>query len=127
MLYAGPAACPACTALYPCIAASKFARVNGHSPAIGSCVLPDPNSPPTTSTCATHLGLQLRSLLQAKLQYSGPGDALRQAWSQGGIRGLYKGYTATYARESLGSAVMFAAYELVKQELTRVQASIPLI
>ena len=58
------------------------------------------------------------------LQYSGPGDALRQAWRQGGLRGLYKGYTATYLRESCGSAVMFASYELVKQQLTRAQVSL---
>ena len=61
--------------------------------------------------------------MQASLQYAGPGDALRQAWRHGGTRGLYKGFTATYARESCGCAVMFAAYEWVKQELTRAQVT----
>ncbi|GAA5984503.1 hypothetical protein JCM11641_007004 [Rhodosporidiobolus odoratus] len=50
--------------------------------------------------------------------YSGPLDAVRKLYSQGGLRSIYRGTTATLARDGPGSAAYFVAYEYVKKKLT---------
>ncbi|GAA5886529.1 hypothetical protein JCM6882_001676 [Rhodosporidiobolus microsporus] len=50
--------------------------------------------------------------------YSGPLDAVRKLYSQGGLRSIYRGTLATLARDGPGSAAYFVAYEYVKKALT---------
>lgn len=48
-------------------------------------------------------------------KYSGPSDALRQVWREGGIRALYRGTAATLVRDVPGSVAYFGVYEVAKK------------
>jgi solute carrier family 25 carnitine/acylcarnitine transporter 20/29 len=50
--------------------------------------------------------------------YSGPLDAVRKLYSEGGLRSIYRGTGATLARDGPGSAAYFLAYEAIKKQLT---------
>ncbi|KAF4358011.1 hypothetical protein CsatB_004523 [Cannabis sativa] len=50
------------------------------------------------------------------VKYGGPMDVARQVLrSEGGVRGLFKGFIPTLAREVPGNALMFGVYEALKQ------------
>ncbi|KAL3621767.1 hypothetical protein CASFOL_034427 [Castilleja foliolosa] len=52
------------------------------------------------------------------VKYGGPMDVARQVLrTEGGVRGLFKGMVPTLAREVPGNAVLFGAYEALKQYL----------
>lgn len=52
------------------------------------------------------------------LKYSGPMDVAKQVLrSEGGTKGLFKGFFPTMAREIPGNATMFGVYEALKQYL----------
>jgi len=55
-----------------------------------------------------------------KPKYSGGVDVVRQLYKEGGIRSVFRGSTATLARDGPGSAAYFAAYEYIKRKLTPV-------
>ena len=55
----------------------------------------------------------------AGTSYKGSVDAARQILSQHGLAGLYKGYTPTLARETLGFGCYFAFYEMAKRFLVQ--------
>ncbi|CRK11709.1 hypothetical protein BN1723_009461 [Verticillium longisporum] len=48
----------------------------------------------------------------------GPYDVVRQLYAEGGLRSVFRGSTATLARDGPGSAAYFAAYEYIKRRLT---------
>jgi len=50
--------------------------------------------------------------------YTGPIDAIRGLYKEGGMRSLFRGTGATLARDGPGSAAYFVAYELAKKALT---------
>lgn len=45
---------------------------------------------------------------------------MRQIYKEGGIRSVFRGSTATLARDGPGSAAYFATYEYIKRKLTPV-------
>ncbi|KAF4513608.1 hypothetical protein G6O67_000857 [Ophiocordyceps sinensis] len=49
-----------------------------------------------------------------KPKYSGALDVVRQLYRAGGLRSVFRGSTATLARDGPGSAAYFAAYEYIK-------------
>ncbi|KAL5550953.1 hypothetical protein UlMin_001129 [Ulmus minor] len=50
------------------------------------------------------------------VKYGGPMDVAKQVLrSEGGVRGLFKGFVPTMAREIPGNAAMFGVYEALKQ------------
>jgi solute carrier family 25 (mitochondrial carnitine/acylcarnitine transporter), member 20/29 len=51
-------------------------------------------------------------------KYSGGLDVVRQLYREGGVRSVFRGSTATLARDGPGSAAYFAAYEFIKRKLT---------
>ncbi|KAJ1333065.1 solute carrier family 25 (mitochondrial carnitine/acylcarnitine transporter) member 20/29 [Microdochium nivale] len=51
-------------------------------------------------------------------KYKGGVDVVRQLYQQGGLRSVFRGSTATLARDGPGSAAYFAAYEYIKRKLT---------
>lgn len=53
-----------------------------------------------------------------KPKYSGGLDVVRQIYKEGGIRSVFRGSTATLARDGPGSAAYFATYEYIKRKLT---------
>ena len=53
-----------------------------------------------------------------KAKYNGGLDVVRQLYRQGGIRSVFRGSTATLARDGPGSAAYFATYEYVKRRLS---------
>lgn len=53
-----------------------------------------------------------------KPKYSGALDVARQLYREGGMRSVFRGSTATLARDGPGSAAYFAAYEYIKRALT---------
>lgn len=55
-----------------------------------------------------------------KPKYSGGVDVVRQLYKEGGIRSVFRGSTATLARDGPGSAAYFATYEVIKRKLTPV-------
>lgn len=55
-----------------------------------------------------------------KPKYAGGVDVVRQLYKEGGIRSVFRGSTATLARDGPGSAAYFAAYEYIKRKLTPV-------
>jgi len=55
-------------------------------------------------------------------QYKGPVDVVKKVWAEGGIRSMFRGTTATLARDCPGSAAYFVAYEATKTYLTPVGA-----
>ncbi|KAI5463205.1 mitochondrial carrier domain-containing protein [Mariannaea sp. PMI_226] len=55
-----------------------------------------------------------------KPKYNGGLDVVRQLYKEGGLRSVFRGSTATLARDGPGSAAYFAAYEYIKRKLTPV-------
>lgn len=55
-----------------------------------------------------------------KPKYSGGVDVVRQLYKQGGVKSVFRGSTATLARDGPGSAAYFATYEVIKRRLTPV-------
>jgi solute carrier family 25 carnitine/acylcarnitine transporter 20/29 len=55
-----------------------------------------------------------------KPKYSGGVDVVRQLYREGGVRSVFRGSTATLARDGPGSAAYFATYEYIKRRLTPV-------
>lgn len=55
-----------------------------------------------------------------KPKYSGGADVVRQLYKEGGVRSVFRGSTATLARDGPGSAAYFATYEYIKRKLTPV-------
>ncbi|KAL5120898.1 carnitine transporter [Pleosporales sp. CAS-2024a] len=53
-----------------------------------------------------------------KPKYSGGLDVVRQLYSEGGMRSVFRGSAMTLARDGPGSALYFATYETVKRNLT---------
>jgi solute carrier family 25 carnitine/acylcarnitine transporter 20/29 len=53
-----------------------------------------------------------------KPQYAGSLDCAKQLYREGGIRSVYRGTFMTLARDGPGSAAYFAAYEIMKRNLT---------
>ncbi|KAL9629114.1 MAG: hypothetical protein Q9204_005462 [Flavoplaca sp. TL-2023a] len=53
-----------------------------------------------------------------KPKYSGGVDVVRQLYTEGGIRSVFRGSAMTLARDGPGSAAYFATYEYVKRRLT---------
>jgi solute carrier family 25 carnitine/acylcarnitine transporter 20/29 len=53
-----------------------------------------------------------------KPKYSSGVDVVRQLYKEGGIRSVFRGSTATLARDGPGSAAYFATYEIIKRKLT---------
>lgn len=53
-----------------------------------------------------------------KPKYSGGLDVVKQLYREGGIRSVFRGSTATLARDGPGSAAYFATYEYIKRRLT---------
>ncbi|ORY58211.1 mitochondrial carrier domain-containing protein [Pseudomassariella vexata] len=51
-------------------------------------------------------------------KYKGGVDVVKQLYKEGGIRSVFRGSTATLARDGPGSAAYFAAYEYIKRRLT---------
>ena len=47
--------------------------------------------------------------------YSGPFDAVKKIASEHGIKGVFKGQTATFMREGLGFSAYFLTYEKLMQ------------
>jgi hypothetical protein len=50
--------------------------------------------------------------------YKSLGQAFRGAWTEGGVRSLFRGGVATLVRDGPGSMAYFAAYEWFKRALT---------
>ncbi|KAL5063312.1 hypothetical protein RYX36_025049 [Vicia faba] len=51
------------------------------------------------------------------VKYKGPMDVAKQVLrSEGGVRGLFKGFIPTMGREIPGNAIMFSVYEALKQQ-----------
>ncbi|RKF64583.1 Mitochondrial carnitine carrier [Erysiphe neolycopersici] len=53
-----------------------------------------------------------------KPKYSGGLDVVRKLYKEGGVRSVFRGSSATLARDGPGSAAYFATYEIVKRKLT---------
>ncbi|KAI2465017.1 mitochondrial carrier [Annulohypoxylon bovei var. microspora] len=51
-------------------------------------------------------------------KYKGGLDVVRQLYHEGGVRSVFRGSLATFARDGPGSAAYFAAYEYIKRRLT---------
>ncbi|KAI8048987.1 mitochondrial carrier [Syncephalis plumigaleata] len=63
--------------------------------------------------------IQIQSTLpDSQARYAGPMDAAKGIWRESGIRGLYKGTTATLLRDGPGSVAYFGAYEFFKRTFT---------
>ncbi|KAI0132923.1 mitochondrial carrier domain-containing protein [Xylariales sp. AK1849] len=56
-------------------------------------------------------------------KYKGGLDVVKQLYKEGGVRSVFRGSTATLARDGPGSAAYFAAYEYIKRRLTPVDAA----
>jgi len=55
--------------------------------------------------------LQIQDAEGATKKYKGPVDCIVKTVKQDGFRGLYKGHSATLAREMIGNALWFGCYE----------------
>ena len=53
-----------------------------------------------------------------KPRYAGGVDVVRQLYKEGGFRSVFRGSSATLARDGPGSAAYFATYEYIKRKLT---------
>ncbi|KAI0652291.1 mitochondrial carrier [Trametes meyenii] len=62
--------------------------------------------------------LQIQGQGQGGPQYKGVIDVVRHLYREGGVRSVFRGSTATVARDGPGSAAYFAAYEVTKKALT---------
>lgn len=51
-------------------------------------------------------------------QFSGPVDVFKHLLRTGGIRSVYRGASATFARDSIGSFAYFGAYEAIKRRFS---------
>jgi solute carrier family 25 (mitochondrial carnitine/acylcarnitine transporter), member 20/29 len=51
-------------------------------------------------------------------RYKGGLDVVRQLYREGGLKSVFRGSTATLARDGPGSAAYFASYEYIKRTLT---------
>ncbi|ORY85469.1 mitochondrial carnitine/acylcarnitine carrier protein [Protomyces lactucae-debilis] len=51
-------------------------------------------------------------------KYNGSLDVMKQLYKTGGIKSVYRGSLATFARDGPGSAAYFASYEVIKRKLT---------
>ncbi|CCG83516.1 Putative uncharacterized protein [Taphrina deformans PYCC 5710] len=51
-------------------------------------------------------------------KYNGSFDVIKQLYKTGGLRSVFRGSLATFARDGPGSAVYFASYETIKKSLT---------
>lgn len=58
-----------------------------------------------------------------KPRYSGGLDVVRQLYTEGGIRSVFRGSAMTLARDGPGSAAYFAAYEYIKRKMTPIDAN----
>lgn len=56
-----------------------------------------------------------RTLAEGERQLRGAGDAVMHIYKKGGVYSLFRGSTATLARDGPGSALYFAAYEYCKR------------
>ncbi|BFZ55144.1 carnitine transporter [Savitreella phatthalungensis] len=55
-------------------------------------------------------------------KYNGTFDVIKQLYKTGGIRSVFRGSVATFARDGPGSAAYFASYEIIKRNLTPTKA-----
>ncbi|KAI1793968.1 mitochondrial carrier [Ganoderma leucocontextum] len=62
--------------------------------------------------------LQIQGQGQGGPQYKGVFDVVKHLYREGGLRSVFRGSTATVARDGPGSAAYFAAYEVTKKTLT---------
>jgi len=62
--------------------------------------------------------LQVQGQGKGGTNYSGPIDAARGLYREGGLKSIFRGTGATLARDGPGSAAYFVAYELAKKALT---------
>jgi len=62
--------------------------------------------------------LQVQGQGGSKVKYKGLADVLKLLYREGGVRSIFRGTGATLARDGPGSAVYFAAYEVLKKALT---------
>lgn len=51
-------------------------------------------------------------------KYNGSLDVMKQLYQTGGLRSVFRGSLATFARDGPGSAAYFASYEIIKKNLT---------
>lgn len=51
-------------------------------------------------------------------KYNGSLDVMKQLYKTGGLRSVFRGSLATFARDGPGSAAYFASYEVIKKSLT---------
>ncbi|ELU02093.1 hypothetical protein CAPTEDRAFT_176506, partial [Capitella teleta] len=75
------------------------------------------------STVIMAPGERIKCLLQvqqsaAKAKYSGPVDCAKQLYREGGIRSIYRGTAATFARDIPASGMYFMSYEWLQRILT---------
>lgn len=66
----------------------------------------------------TQLLLQVAGQGGSGPHYSGPVDVVRQLYKEGGLKSIFRGTSATLARDGPGSAAYFVAYEVTKKALT---------
>lgn len=62
--------------------------------------------------------LQVQGQGASEVKYKGVTDVLKHLYKEGGLRSIYRGTSATLARDGPGSAAYFAAYEVTKKFLT---------
>jgi len=62
-----------------------------------------------------HLRIRLQTQSAKNPLYSGPLDAIKKISSEHGIKGLFKGQTATFTREGVGFGIYFWTYEALMQ------------
>ncbi|GAD94183.1 predicted protein [Paecilomyces variotii No. 5] len=65
--------------------------------------------------------LQTQSHEKSRRLYSGTADCVRKIARQAGIRGLYRGQTATILREFGSYGIWFSCFEAFVQEVTKIQ------
>lgn len=75
------------------------------------------------STTIMAPGERVKCLLQvqqsaATAKYAGPVDCVKQLYREGGIRSIYKGTMATFARDVPASGMYFMSYEYLQHALT---------
>ncbi|GAQ81981.1 Mitochondrial substrate carrier protein [Klebsormidium nitens] len=58
-------------------------------------------------------------------KYNGPFDCVSKTFKQEGLRGFYRGLSATAIRESLGNVCFFTTYEVIRKYMTKVLGGRP--